>query len=873
MSKKSHSRFPIKFLQWFCKPEYFADIAGDLMEDYHFRVEEHNVRRANWNLYKDVIMLFRPGMIKSFKGNQKLNSYDMFKHNLIVNWRNLRRNSGYTIINVGGLAVGMTVAMLIGLWVHDELSYNRYHDNYDSIVKIYREQVYKGETYANYVHATGLGTLLANEYSEHFEYFAMVRGRIENRVLAFDDKKFMQSGYFMQKDGPHMLTLRMKYGTREGLVDMNSILLSESVSTKLFGDNNPVGEVVTMDAKWQLKVTGVYEDLPLNSEFHQATYIAPLDRFLEGWAHLEIWNNYNMYIYAQIHPQSSVEQVNDLIANRIADGNDEKLASQHRKLFLHPMSEWHLNSEFEDGELVPSKRMNFVRFYTLIGTFVLVLACINFMNLSTARSEKRAKEVGIRKSIGSVRTQLILQFLQESLIVASAALGLSLLLTSLLLPWFNEIAGKSIEILWSSPWFWISAVVFTTITALLAGSYPAIFLSSFSPVKALKGKIKAGRFSGFSRRGLVIFQFAVSLALIIGTIVVYQQIQFAKDRPVGYLREGLIELQPRSPEYSNKYQALTNQFQQTGVVESMAEAAYSVSSTLGWNGDFMWPGRPEDFNPAFNTVRVSHEYGQTVGLEFVAGRDFSRSNQTDQTAIILNESALEVMGLENPIGEIVTFDPEWRDPIDYTIIGIVKDMVKGSPFEPADPAILFLSNNDLRWLYIRIKEGVRPSEALPKIEGVFSEIIPSAPFDYKFVDDMYDAKFKAEERIGTLAGFFSAVAIMISCLGLFGLSSHVAEQRTKEIGIRKILGASIPQLWQMLSKEFVILVAASCLAAMPIAYYVLKSWLDDYPYRTHISLWVFGAALGSALLATLVTVSYQAIKAAVANPVEALRVE
>ncbi len=873
MSKDSRRLLPIKLLRWFCKPEYFADIAGDLMEDYYYQVKCSSGRKAKWNLYKDVLLLFRPSMIKSFKGNQKLNSYDMFKHNLIVNWRNLRRNSGYTIINVGGLAIGMTVAMLIGLWIHDELTYNKYHDNYDSIVKLYRKQLWKGEAYANNNHVTATGTLLANDYGEHFEYLAMVRAKVENRVLAFEEKKFTQSGYFMQKDGPHMLTLNMKYGTRDGLNDMNSILLAETTARKLFGEGNPVGEVVRMDARWDLKVTGVYEDLPLNTEFHQATYFAPLDRYLDGWANLDTWKDYNMYVYGQIQAHTNIEGINEAIRDIIADGDDERLAKDHFELFLHPMSEWHLNSDHDDGKLVTSDQMSFIRFYALIGAFVLILACINFVNLSTARSEKRAKEVGVRKSIGSMRIQLIKQFLQESFIVASAALVLSLVLTTMLLPWFNEIAGKSVELLWSSTWFWLSALLFTAITALLAGSYPAMFLSSFSPVRALKGSVKASRFSGISRRGLVIFQFSVSLALIIGTIVVYQQIQFAKNRPVGYLREGLIELRPRSPEYRGNYQALRNEFLKTGVVEEMAEANYSVGSDMGWNNGFDWTGRDEDYDPSFNTIWVTHEYGATVGLEFVEGRDFSRDYPADLSGILLNESALAMMELEKPIGEIVNFNPGWRDARNYTIVGIAKDMVKGSPFEATDPSVIFLSKNDLSWLYIRIKEGVSVGEALPKIEKAFATIIPSAPFDYKFVDDMYDAKFKEEERVGSLAGFFSAVAIIISCLGLFGLSSHVAEQRTKEISIRKILGASTTQLWQMLSEEFVMMVIASCLVAMPVAYYVLNGWLDQYPYRTSISLWIFGAALGAALLASVVTVSYQAIKAALANPTNSLKSE
>jgi ABC-type antimicrobial peptide transport system permease subunit len=764
--------------------------------------------------------------------------------------------------------------MLIGLWIYDELSFNKNHQNYDSIVKVYRKQFRRGETFTNNQHPTGLGTVLATEYKDHFKHVVMVRAGIEDRVVAFGDKKFTQSGYFMQPEGADMLTLQMVYGSRQGLKDMKSILLSETLAKKLFGDKNPVNEIIKMDAKWDLFVTGVYKDLPKNSEFSVATYFAPLDLYLDGWSNLTIWDNYNMYIYAQLKPGADPTQVSGIVKNAMLPYMDEEGKKTRPDVFLYPMSQWHLYSKFENGQLVTSDELKFVRLYGIIGAFVLLLACINFMNLSTARSSTRAKEVGIRKTIGSVRSQLVGQFLSESILVAFLAFVLSLLLVQLSLPWFNSVADKEMAMLWTNPTFWLVAVGFTLFTGIIAGSYPALYLSSFNPVKVLKGTIRAGRYAATPRKVLVTFQFTVSIILTIGTIIVYQQIQHAKNRPVGYSREGLVVLRPASPEYSGKYQILRDELKKTGVVEDAAQADYPITNTRGNNSDFQWKGKDPRMepDPSFNTIRVTHEYGKTVGLEFIAGRDFAREFVTDKNGVIINESAAKLMGLENPVGEMVR-SPEWMGAKSYQILGVVKDMVKDSPFKSTKESIIFLSEEDEQWLFIRIKPTVSVSEALPKIEKVFKSLIPSAPFDYTFADEDYKAKFQAEERVGKLAAVFASLAIFISCLGLFGLASFTAEQRTKEIGIRKVLGASVSNIWALLSKDFVGLVILACLIAAPIAWYFLSGWLENYEYRTTISLSVFALAGLSALLITLLTVSYQAIKAALANPVKSLRDE
>jgi putative ABC transport system permease protein len=871
--KQNPPKLPLRFFHWYCHPKLLKYIEGDLMELYEGRAEKNGKFKADLRFAIDVLLLFRPSIIKPAEGYKNLNTYGMYKSYFKIGWRNLLRNKGYSLINIGGLALGMTVAMLIGLWIFDELTFNQYHKNYNRIGQVYRQNLYQGEITTGNIITTGVGTLLRDEYGSHFEKVAMVRGRNEEHVLGFGENQFTQVGYFMQPDGPEMFSLNMIHGTRGGLNDMTSILLSQSMARKFFNDENPVGQTIRMDNKWDLKITGVYDNLPKNSVFYDATYFAPLDLFLNGWSHLNVWDNYNMHVYIQLANDGSFERASAAIKAAMLPHIDANTATSKPELFVLPMKDWHLNSFFENGVSVRSPLMNSVWYYGIIGCFVLVLACINFMNLTTARSEKRAKEVGIRKSIGSVRSQLVGQFYSEAFLVAFLAFVFSLLLAQISLPFYNQIADKNMTLPWNEPLFWLGGFAFTFITGLLAGSYPALYLSSFNAVQVLKGTFKMGRFASLPRKVLVTVQFTVSISLIAGTAIVYQQIQFGKNRPIGYSRESLISLHPRSPEFQGKYDVLRNELKATGVVEEVAESNYSIVSTLGWNGGFDWQGKEESQNDlTFNINRVTAEYGKTIGWEFLQGRDFSRAFPADAQGVIINETTAKIFGFENPTDEVLIRNRD-NQREEFKIVGVIRDVVKGSPFQKTDPCLYFLSGKEEGWLHIRMNEKATAQEALPKIEKVFKKIVPSAPFDFTFADDDYTAKFKAEERIGTLATIFSALAIMISCLGLFGLASFVAEQRTKEIGIRKVMGASVASLWQMLSKDFVVLVILSFVLAVPITYSLMTNWLQHYDYRTDIPWFVFVLTGIGALVVTVLTVSYQAIKAALMNPVSSLRSE
>ena len=791
----------------------------------------------------------------------------MLRNYLKIAFRNLVRNKVYSFINIGGLAVGMAVAMLIGLWIYDEVSFNKYFKNYDSIGRV---MAHNGEeTYL--ANPIPLAAELRSLYATDFKYVAMA-SYAQKYSIAAGDKKFFQSGSFMQPDAPEIFALDMVYGTRLALKDPHSILLSESLSKKLFGEANPLNKMVKIKNAMDAQVAGVYKDLPKNSEFQDLTFIAPWDLLASFMSFMKEnennWNFDSFQIYVQLAPNTDFERtsakIKDIKLKHLAKEN----ALSKPEVFVHPMSKWHLHSKFTNRVSVTSEQLEFIWLYGIIGGFVLLLACINFMNLSTARSEKRAKEVGIRKSVGSLRGQLITQFFSESFLVVFIAFVLSLLLAQLTLPFFNDLADKNITVLWSNPLFWLSGIGFSLLTGLLAGSYPALYLSSFQPIKVLKGTFRVGRFATIPRKVLVVMQFTVSITLIIGTAIIYLQIQHAKNRKVGYDRDGLMAVYMITPDLYKHYEVIRNELLQSGAVANVATSSSPITDVWENFTGFEWKGKSPSLKDNFATFKITHDYSKIVGWQFKAGRDFSKQFSTDSAAIVINETAVKYMSLKKPIGENV----KWNDR-NFHIIGVIKDIVMGSPFEPILPTVFLIDYNNQYTINIRLKQGVNTKVAVSKIASVFQKYNPAVPFDYKFVDEEYAKKFQNEERLGKISSIFALLAILISCLGLFGLSSFVAEQRTKEIGIRKILGATVFNLWQLLSKDFVYLVIISLFIASPIAYYFMNEWIQKYTYRTDISWWIFVAAGAGALLITLLTVSYQAIKAALMNPVKSLKTE
>lgn len=792
----------------------------------------------------------------------------MLKNYFKIAWRNLRNNRIYSIINITGFAVGMAVAILIGLWIWDELSFDKYHRNYDRIAQIWQRETGDGNWRAYPAMPAPIAQTLKADYGDDLEHVVIASNGLHN--LAFGESKLSGEGSFMSEDAPEMLTLDMISGSRAGLKDRNSILLSEKTARALFGEADALDKVIKIDNRLAVKVTGVYRDLPRNSSFTELGYIAPWDLMVSSWKWVkdvsETWDSYSFSVFVQLAPQADFDKVDQKIKNVLAahrpDVTDEKV-----ELFMHPMRRWHLYSQFENGISVGGE-IQFVKLFGTIGIFVLLLACINFMNLSTARSEKRAKEVGIRKAIGSLRSQLVSQFFAESVLVSLLALVLAIFLVQLALPWFNVVAGKNLSILWSSPLFWVNCVGFSVIAGIIAGSYPAAYLSSFQPVKVLKGTFRAARYAALPRKVLVIVQFVVSVLLITGTITVYRQIQHAKNRPVGYTRDGLLSVQMTTPEIYKNYRVIKNELMNSGMVAAVAQSQGPLTDVWAGNSDFDWEGKNPVTPAFFATIGATHGYGKTVDWKLVQGRDFSPEYASDSSGFILNETAVRYMALQNPLGKVI----KWRgEP--YTVTGVVKDVIMTSPYEPVPPTIFYIMRESGNFVSIRLNAQANTSAAMKKIQGIFKRYNPQAPFEYQFASEEYGKKFAMEERIGQLAFFITLLAILISSLGLLGLASFLAEQRTKEIGIRKVLGASVMNLWTLLSKEFLLLVVLSCIIASPVAYYILHRWLEQYAYRISVSWWIFAIAGLAAVLITLLTVSTQTIKAALTNPVRSLRSE
>ncbi len=793
----------------------------------------------------------------------------MFKNYLKTAIRGMFKNKLYSFINIAGLSAGMAVAVVIGLWIWDELQFDKQNPANERIAAVIQTVTNNGKKDTWQTIPFPLGEELRKSYGSDFKYVVLSTWN-QSHVLTVGEKNFKKDGLYLEPQGPYLLNLQMLYGSKDGLKNPASILLSQAVAEAYFGNADPTNKVIKIDNGQTVKVTGVYKDMPNNTSFADMAYIMPwqLMAAQEDLKSMDNpWRPNSFRLFVQLADHADMATVSSKI-------KDVKMQHVHQdelihkpQLFLHPMAKWHLYSNFKNGVNIGG-RIQYVWLFGITGLFVLLLACINFMNLTTARSEKRAKEVGIRKAIGSLRKQLVYQFFSESLLVAFIAFVFALALVQFVLPFFNSLAGKNVSLPLASPAFWAMGIGFTLITGIISGSYPALYLSSFQPVKVLKGTFKAGRFAALPRKVLVVMQFTVSVILIIGTMVVFRQIQFAKNRPVGYSRNGLVMLPQTGNGLHSHFKALREDLLKSGAVTEMAESWSPVTGVWSTNSGFNWAGKDAGLAVDFPNTGISPGYGKTVGWQFAEGRDFSEDFLSDSAAFVINETAAKFMGLKHPVGETVTWDGT-----PYKIVGVIKDMVVESPYEPVRPSVYHIASDGGNFIFAKINPASSMQGALEKIEAVVKKYNPAQPFDYQFADAEFARKFGDEERIGKLAAAFSILAIFISCLGLFGMASFMAEQRVKEIGVRKVLGASTINLWGLLSKDFIVLVALSLAIAMPVAYYSMYNWLQGYQYRSGMPWWLFAAAGAGALFITLLTVSWQSIKAAQANPVKSLKTE
>ncbi|WP_341227789.1 ABC transporter permease [uncultured Arcticibacterium sp.] len=792
----------------------------------------------------------------------------MLKNYLKIAWRNLLKNKGFSAINIGGLAMGMTVAILIGLWVYDELSFDNTHQKKDRIVQVMQHMQRNGDKKTQAWNPYPMATEIRKLYGSDFEHLSQSNGSYE--VLKLGDKKAFHEGKFFEEEITDILTFDFIEGTKSALIEPYSIMLSERVAKSFFGEASPIDKVISIDDKYNVKVTAVYKDFPENSTFKSVAYVMPWKLFeireAEWLNNMEDpWRPNFAFTYGLLAKNADLETVSAKIKDTRLRNLNARLALQKPEVFLFPMSKWHLYEKFENG-INAGGRIEYVWLFGIVGLFVLFLACINFMNLSTAQSERKAKEVGIRKAIGSKKNQLIFQYLSESVLTTTLALIISIALVFLLLPSFNEIAGKKIQIDWLNPIFWSILIGFTLFVGLLSGSYPALYLSSFKPVKVLKGTFKAGKMASLPRKALVVVQFTVSIALIIGTLVVFQQINFAKERPLGYNQNNLI-FSRISDEAHQSFEAIKNELKSKGLVEEMSQSSDPPIGMGSTTTGIDWDGRDKSQSLEVPFFGVSKDYGATINWNVIDGRDFSDEFDDVGKSFIVNQAAAELFE-KGAVGTMTRWDV---DP--FKVIGVVDNMIIGSPYDQAQPMFYFLDNRQNRFVNLKLSGTKSITESIAGIESVFAKFDPENAFSYEFVDEAYATKFSGLERLSKLINIFATLAILISFLGLFGLASFMAMQRSKEIGVRKVLGATVTNLWAMLSKDFIILVIISMLIAAPVAAYFMNSWLEGFDYKTSIAWWTFAVTGLGALIITISTVSYQSIKAAVVNPVKSLKSE
>ena len=786
----------------------------------------------------------------------------MIKNYSTVAWRNLRKNKIYSAINIIGLALGMAVSLLIGLWVWDELTFNHSFRNHDRLAEIVSVSTENGSSDAGEYASAPVGAELKRRFPDEIKEAVVFTGA--SPLLAVGDKKISSWGIWAQQALPTMFTFKMLAGSQQALSDPYAMLISRSTAKALFGEKDPMDKVVRVGDKTDMRVKGVYEDIVENTNLGGLGFLLAWDnKDSPADSSQDAWSNEHFGVCVQVGDRVDINN----LSGRIKDLTKPYIKGRKEALILHPMDRWRLYNRYENGKMVAGRAQS-VRLFSIIGLFVLLLACINFMNLSTARSERRAKEVGIRKAIGSLRGQLIVQFLTESFLFVLLALVLSLVLARAFLPVFNSLSGKLLIIPFGNIFFWLLIVGFTLFTGLMAGSYPAFYLSGFKPIYVLKGVFRSGAAATLPRKALVILQFTVSIGLIIGSVIIYQQLQYTKNRPVGYDRAGLITVEMNTPGLIDHYEALKDDLLRTGLVASMARSSSPSTELRNAMLGYSWKGKDPNTHPAVNTVFVSAEFGRTLNWKIKEGRDFLPDFKSDSDAIVINEAAARFIGIEHPVGESI----KWHG-IDQKIVGVVNDMVMLSPFSSAEPTFFMLRDRSNHVITIRIRPTAPIRTALAAIGKVFQTYNPSSPFEYQFTDETYAAKFSDEEQLGRMVSLFTLLAIFISCLGLFGLASFVTEQRTKEIGIRKVLGASVFSLWSLLSGEFARLVLVSCGLAIPLSWFLAHRWLEQYAYHTIITLWLFLAIGAGVLLITLLTVSYQAIRASLINPAKSLNTD
>ena len=791
----------------------------------------------------------------------------MIKSYFKIAFRNLVKSKVFSLINILGLALGMACSLMILLWVRDERSVNNFHVNGPRLYSIYERQYIDGKTdggfYTPGVLANEMKRVIPEiEYATNFAWDAPQRVTFEvgNKIIKFDGC-YADSDYFKMFSYP---LLQGKPAT--ALNTPVSLCISNKMAKSFFGSAEAaIGKTIRYENRKDLTVTGVFADLPENASL-KFEFLINWTEFLVNNSWAKNWGNNGPGTFIQLRANAKPQPVEAKIKKFLDNYNKEQTASFRIELYMQLFGERYLHSNFKNG-FIEGGRIEYVRLFSIVAVFILLIACINFMNLTTARSAKRAKEIGIRKVAGAIRPVLMRQFLSEAMLITSLSVVLAVVIVIGILPLFNQLTGKHIVLPYSNIYFWLSLAGLTFVTGLLSGSYPALFLSSFKPITVLKGTLKFSNGATIFRKGLVIFQFVLSIVLITGTIIVSQQINYVQHVNLGYNRENLVYI-PIEGDLGKQYKVLKQEALKTAGIKEVTCISESPTNMDNGTGGVQWDGKDPNSSPMFTQASTGYDFVTTMNLKLLAGRDLSKDFASDSAGYLVNEEALKIIKYKDPLGKPLTF---WGKK--GSIVGVLKDFHFSSLHDPIKPLILRLGETDGYGNILVRTEAGKTKEALANLEKLCKQLNPKFPFTYYFSDEEYQKLYKSEEVVSKLSNCFAFLGIFISCLGLLGLVMFTAEQRVKEIGIRKVLGASVVSLFALLSKEFIVLVVIALGIASPLAWWAMHSWLQGFAYSVPIGLWVFAVAGVLAILIALLTVSFQAIKAAVANPVKSLRTE
>jgi predicted permease len=785
----------------------------------------------------------------------------MFKNYFKTAFRNLWKNKTYSFLNIFGLAIGITCAGFIFLWIENEKSYDTFNEKKKNVYRVMEHQPYEGKTYTFGSTPGPLGPTMQQELPG-VQHTARTSWN-SSMLFSLDEKAIFEKGFYADSSFFSIFTVNLIAGSRQNIFpQLNSLVISQKMAQKFFGnEKNVVGKKLKVDNNEEYVITGVFKDIPENTSL-PFDWVSPFKLYWDKNDWLTSWGNNGIRTYVEMGQNTDVIAFNKKFASYIQSKDTGAVA----KPFLFAMDDWRLRQNFEEGKQTGG-RIQYVNMFSIVAWIILLIACINFMNLATARSEKRAREVGVRKVLGADKKLLIGQFIGESIFTAFISVLLAILLLFLLLPAFNALVEKQLSIGLDDPKHIALLVSIGLICGLVAGSYPAIYLSSFNPIYVFKGiKIK-GSAPAFIRKGLVVLQFTISIILIIGTIIIYQQVQHIKTRKLGYSTDNLLQLSLQGDMKKN-YAAIKQELISTGHIDNTSMGELNMLEMGSQTTSFTWEGKDNSKKMLITIDNISPEYISTAGIKIKQGRDFNPVAANDSNSVIINQTLAKMMRRENPVGTIL-----YRDNQKFNIVGVTEDFLFGDMYAKSEPIVFHSYPENYNFLYVKLKKGTNVEHAVEKMQAAIKKYNPAYPVEYQFVDENFNFIFRSETMIGKLSRVFAVLAIIISCLGLLGLAAYTAERRTREIGIRKVLGASVTGVTSLLSKDFLKLVGISAIIAFPLAWWIMHNWLQDFAYRITISWWVFLVAGLLALLIALITVSSQAIRAALTNPVKSLRTE